>query len=292
MKKEVIAKSLFDYSDYRSYLSNYAKEMKLHKKSWSLGSWSKQLGLANTASLSRVIKGDRAPGDELVEKLVSYFGFNQRHAEYFRHLVNMDKQKNNVAVRMLLMDRLKSLHPQKAFIEVDHQVFQSISQWYCSFLRELMNLKSPYRTLVQDPESLVQSVPFALSQREITEAISILSELNLVKKDPETGQYTATDVAVDTKPDLTSEGVRIYFERNLDNAKVAIRKVETLDREFFSLSFCMQKSRIAEAKEAIREFRSEFLKKFEAVPDSADQVYQFQVQLFPYLKNINKNNKE
>ena len=290
MKREIASKTVFDYSDYRSYLSNYAKEMKAKKKTWSLGTWAKQLGLANTASLSRVLNGDRAPGDDLVGKLVSYFGFNQRHSEYFRHLVNIDKQKNNVAVRMLLMDRLKALHPEKTFVEVDHEVFQSISQWYCSFLRELMNLKSPYNDLVQDHATLAESVPFALTQREITEAIAVLSRLNLIKKDVETGRYRATDVAIDTKPDLTSEGVRLYFERNLENAKTAIRKVGTLEREFFSLSFCMEKSRMAEAKEAIREFRSEFLRKFEAVPDSADQVYQFQIQLFPYLKN--KNNKE
>jgi hypothetical protein len=72
----------------------------------------------------------------------------------------------------------------------------------------------------------------------------------------------------------------------LEHAKTALRKVRLEEREFTSTTLLMSTGQMSEAKELMREFKMKFEKIMEK--ESGDQVYQFQLQLFPLSKKITK----
>ena len=84
-----------DFSDYRSFLLSYAQDMKRRRPSWSYRSWAKKLELGAVSSITKIIQGDRNPGPVLIEKLIRYFKFRERDAQYFRDLVQLHKIKQD-----------------------------------------------------------------------------------------------------------------------------------------------------------------------------------------------------
>lgn len=86
---------LFEFKNYREFLLAYASYQKARYPHWSYGSWARKLGVGGTATITRVLRGDRDPGPLLVEKLIQHFAFSTKEAEYFRSLVHLSKVEHH-----------------------------------------------------------------------------------------------------------------------------------------------------------------------------------------------------
>jgi hypothetical protein len=98
--------NLFACESYTAYLRQHF--LAERSPTFTYGAWATRLGLANTASLTRILAGERQAGDRIVESLIDYFKFNQSEAEYFRLLVRVEKEQDPL-VKDLLRTQLKHL---------------------------------------------------------------------------------------------------------------------------------------------------------------------------------------
>jgi hypothetical protein len=62
-----------NFGDYRNFLKTHFEIKQKQKPNWSLGAWAKRLDLKATSSLTKIINGEREPGDCITEKLIQYF---------------------------------------------------------------------------------------------------------------------------------------------------------------------------------------------------------------------------
>ncbi len=237
------------------------------------------MGLANTASLSRVIKGDREPGESISEKLTDYFQFTPEQKAYFKYLILLDKTKDDTYLKTLLMEKLQEIHPEKKFALLDEKVFKVISSWHYFVLREMVRLKN-FRL---NFDEIAKNLLFKLTPSEVKEAIHTLEVLGLLSRDSE-GKLVQADPQIDTQNDVASEASKRNHEENLENAKWAIRNVGITEREFSSVCFSLKTSDLPEAKKMIRMFKNKFMEKFETPHGQGEEVYQLQIQLFPFTK--------
>lgn len=278
--------NLFQYTDYRTFLSDYAKISKSAPGSrFSLGQWARRLGLGSTASLTRILAGDRMPGKAMTQKLVAYFCFTPSEAQYFEHLVLLDKSKSP-AVSVLLMEKLKTLHPKRQFRPLDHETFLAISNWYYFALREMV-LQEDFE---EDPVCLIRQLNFKITAREVSQAIQLMLRLGLLKRDAN-GKLEQATPHIEWSNDIASEASKRNHEQNLENAKIALRSFSPAEREITSLCLTMSSTDLGRAKQMIRDFKQKFMEEFER-PKGGDQTFQFQVQLFPMTKANKKNPKE
>lgn len=268
------------FTDYRTFLTAYVQETKRAKPSWSYGAWAQSLGLKTTSSITKIMQGQREPGPEVTEKLIKYFHFNQKQAQYFRDLVRLQKIKNDPRLSVLLMQKMGKDHPDASLRIMDDKVFLTISNWYFLALRELCRA----RYFKEEPEWISQQFHFKVTSRDISQAIKALLDIQLLKRDKQ-GRLKIVDGRIDTTTDIASEAIKLYHEQMLTHAREAIRKFSTREREITSTSLLMSSKNIGKAKTLIREFRDNFEKLMEE--DSGDQVYQIQIQLFPLTKEGN-----
>ncbi len=70
---------------------DYASYKKAVTKNWSLGVWTSQLGTSGTASISRILSGDRIPGEKLTKTLIADLKMSAIEGEYFKRLVNRER---------------------------------------------------------------------------------------------------------------------------------------------------------------------------------------------------------
>ncbi len=271
--------NVFNYSSFRAYLYDYIRDNKRKNRGFSLSKMAKKMGLANTASLSRVIKGDREPGESISEKLTDYFQFSPEQKAYFKYLILLDKTKDDTYLKTLLMEKLKEIHPEKKFALLDEKVFKVISSWHYFVLREMVRLEN-FRL---NHDEITKNILFKITPSEVKDAIHTLEVLGLLKRDAE-GKLVQEDPQIDTQSDVASEASKRNHEENLDNAKWALRNVNIFEREFNSVCFTIRKSDLPEAKKMIRLFKSKFLERFEAKHGEGQEVYQLQLQLFPFTR--------
>ena len=272
------------FTDYRTFLVAYAQEMKRKKPDWSYGGWAKRLGLKATSSITKIVQGDREPGEQITEQLVEYFQFKDKEAQYFRDLVRLSKIRKDPRLSVLLLEKMSKEHPQSSQRLLDGKTFSVISNWYYLPLRELTRVPGFH----EDPEWIAKKFRFKLTAREVAQAIRTMLDLKLLLRN-EKGQLEICEGRVTTGDDVADEGIKRYHEQMIDNAKDALRSVDVSAREFTASSLAIRTSNLPKAKELIREFRKNFARLMEE--DSGDAVYQIQIQLFPLTKPQNLNEK-
>ena len=274
MKNEI---SIRQFTDYRTFLIAHAQDMKRIRPEWSYGSWAKRLGLKATSSITKIIHGEREPGEQITEQLVTYFQFDERDATYFRDLVRLNKIRKDPRLSLLLLEKMSKENPQVAYRFLDDKTFSVISNWYYLPLRELIG--NPH--FVEDAEWIVKQFRFKLTAREVSQAIDTMLELNLIQRKDD-GKLTLAEGRISTNNDVASEGIKRYHEQMLDHAKLSLRNTEVAEREFTASSLSLRIETLEKAKEVIRDFRRHFADLIEET--AGDTVYQLQIQLFPLTK--------
>lgn len=270
------------FTDYRTFLVAHAQEMKQKKRSWSYSLWSKNLGLKATSSLTKIIQGHREPGELITKKLIQYFKFDDKQAAYFKDLVRLKKIQRDPKLCVLLMEKMDQECADSPLRILDDKTFLIISNWYFLALRELFRI----RKMKEDPLFIAEKFHFKVNSLDISKAINILIEKNLLARN-KNGSLCVADGRLDTTNDISSEAIKRYHEQMLENAKTALRSLSVEEREFTSTTFVMNSNKIKVAKELIRDFKA----RFEALldDDKGDQVYQIQIQLFPLTQQFKRN---
>lgn len=277
---------IFQHSCFRSFLLAHAEAKKAKTRGWSYRRWAKDLGLENAATLTRIIKGDRAPGPEITEKFVRYFAFSKSQAEFFKHLVRLEKTRED-DVRVLILDRLRKLHPERRFQELDHQTFMAISNWYFCPIRESARMKNA----PSDPAEIAKALRSKVTPTQVKEAIEILVKLGLLARDS-TGKLKYAGGIIDTKPGIATEGAKRYLEQFLDQARSALRETPIEEHSYFGTAVAIRKDKIPEAKKLIHEFKERFIALVAAEEGQGEIIYQFQSQFFPVLKGTDEGEEK
>ncbi len=272
-----VAIKVKQFTDYRSFLFAYIQEAKARNPQWTYGSWSKRLGLKNTSSITKIIQGERNPGSEITEKLINYFRFSGRDAQYFRDLVTLKKMEGNTRMSSLLLEKMGKEHPNGTLKILDDRTFRVISNWFYLPIREMTRMKD----FQNDSTWIASKLRFAVPTQDVKQAIKVLKSLGLLINDSK-GKLKVAQGRLDTSNDLASEAIKKYHEQMIENAKASVRLVSVESREITGATLVMNSAHLPKAKELIREFRKKFSELFEE--ELGDSVYQIQVQLFPLTK--------
>ncbi|MGZ3796230.1 MAG: DUF4423 domain-containing protein [Pseudobdellovibrionaceae bacterium] len=265
------------FTDYRSFLLAHVQDMKSTKKNWSCGVWTQTLGLKTTSSITKILNGERDPGPQITERLIHYFRFDTKQAQYFRDLIKLQKIKHDPRLSVLLMEKMGKNHPDAKLRIIDDKSFQVISNWYYLAVRELCRM----RNFKEDPEWIAEEFLFKVTARETASAIKTLLALGLLVRNAK-GHLCLAEGRLNTANDISNEAIKRYHEQMLENAKRALRTVPPNEREITSTTLVMSSSNMEKAKELIRDFKNNFEKLMEE--DSGDRVFQIQIQLFPLTK--------
>ncbi len=262
------------FLDYRAFLLAHVQEARAKNSRWTFGMWARLLGVKGTASITRVIQGEREPGKLLTERLVCYFDFHPDEAQYFQDLIQLHKVRNDAKLSVALLEKIGKRHPNCALRVLDEASFATISNWYSFVIREMVRLKD----FEASPEVIAAKLLFPISEREVAVAIENLLKVGLLRRDGE-GKLHVSEGRVHTIDDYANEAVKRYHEQMLENAKASLRLIPVERRDVSAITLSMPRHAISKAKELIREFQDKFSQLLEQ--EESDAVYQLQVQLFP-----------
>lgn len=276
-------KTLFEYIDYRKFLSEYYLEKKDNTKYFSYRYFSQAAGIKSPSFLKQVIDGKRNLTNLTIEKFCLALNLNSKEALYFRHLVlfnqatiGRQKQEHYSVLRSLSKSVKESVLRAAQYDYFD--------KWYTVVIRELVclyNFRDDYEEI---GKSLLPSVPGSA----VKQAINLLLKLELLIKNKD-NSFSQSDKAIVVDEDVTSLAIRNFTKKMFDHAQSALENVEKSKRNISGLTIGISPRSYDIITSEIEAFKDR-IKRVVADDDDSSQVYQLNVALFPMSKNM-KNKK-
>jgi uncharacterized protein (TIGR02147 family) len=268
---------IFEYSDYRSYLKGVLADKIKKNPKYSLRAMAKHLTIS-PGQLSMVLQGKKRISQESTLQIASRLELNERESDYFSNLVHLDKAKTQ-KTKDFIIRKIEHIHPNQKVHSLQMDVFRMMSDWRHVAVLEMIDLDN----FKSDSAWIAKRLE--ISQPEVNVIIDRLERLKLIKK--ENNILIKTNDFLAAKSEERNESLRDYHRQIL---KKGIDNLETQapDKlEMASITMSIDVSKIKEAKNRMREFRTQmanFLTK-----GKKTQTYVLSTHLFNLTTGETKN---
>lgn len=268
--------SVFDYQNYRLFLSDFLNYKKQHEKGFSQRDILRKMGITSSGFLSNVLSGRNNLTTTQVATLSKVLKLNKPEAAYFEAMVLFTQaktidEKNTYYSRMVKLQKskFKSLKPGQLSL---------FAKWHYAVIRELIY----FHEFRGDYKALAKMVDPPISPKEAEEAIRELEKIGLIKKESD-GIYRQKSGIVTTGDEIRSFHVANFILESLKRAERALDTVPSSERDMSVLTLKLSKKKMKEIKTEIQMFRKKLLRMAETDTDQ-EQVYQCNINFFPATK--------
>lgn len=267
--------SIFEYSDYRQYLSDYYSQKKLKNSGYSHRVFASQAGLSSPSHLLMIIKGKRNLSMKTIPKFADGLKLTLKEKRFFELLV-LYNQTEDLQMKAKYFGEIISIKANLAGLhKLEKEKFDFLSKWYAVAIYVLIDLKN----FKPDPTWISKRLGSKVSAAQVKETLTSLFNLKMIETDPLKGLKQVSG-AVTVADDTKSIAVFEYHNSMIRLAAEALRKNSHSEREMNGATISIPKDKLPEFKEKIRAFRKE-INQLASSYENPDEVYQLNVQLFP-----------
>lgn len=273
---------VFDYTDYRAYLSDYYKVMKLRSKAFSYRYFAQKAQIKSSGFYKELVDGKRSLSRSLILKFSEALKLNKKEAEYFENMVYFNESKS-IEEKRLYFKKMMASYDSKAYKLLADQ-YEYFSKWYYVAVRELLSVIN----FSDDYAALAAMLHPSIRPDQARKAIQILEKLNLIRKDVQ-GFYRRCDPVLTTGYPPEDKRINLLNIINFQKTMLAMAeqaydrcRIKQIDMSTLTLSISEETYRLM--KEEIANFRKKLLGMAEK--DTApDRIYQLNYQFFPISKH-------
>lgn len=267
--------NIFEYSDYRQYLSDYYVNKKSINSGYSHRVFAKQAGLGSPSHLLMIIKGERNLSIKTVEKFAEGLKLSAKEKKYFELMV-LFNQTEDLELKAKYFSEIMNLKiSTNKLYRLEKEKFDFLSKWYVVAVYVLLDLKE----FSSDPLWIVKRLGGKITPAQAKEALDNLIKLGMIEVDPVRG-YRQTSGAITVPDDTKSIAVFNYHQSMIRLGSEALRMVPQSLREMNGATITIPKDKLPEIKEKIRAFRKE-INQLASSFENPSEVFQLNIQFFP-----------
>ncbi len=263
------------FKDYHEILTTEFERRKFANSSYSLRAFARDLGLS-APRLSQLMakKSGLSPesAKELAEKLklspdMTNWFCDSAGATFARNA----KEKAEFSKRVAQYKR-----EAKKFGEIHLEYFKVIADWFHFAILEL--------TYLEDFENSTawMATKLGITKAEVITAVERMKKLGLLTE--KNGKLIDTFKFLATPSDVPSVALRKFNAQLMKKATEALNDQDVLQREISSNIFSVDKTKLPEFKDRIREFRRD-MERFASEAKDKNSVYCLGMQFFELIKN-------
>jgi len=264
-------KQIYEYENYREYLSDFFKEMKKKKKAFSLRYFAQKAGFVSHSYANYIMEGKRNASEKSVTKLIKGIGLVGKKADYFRTLVKYNQAKDNKQKDECFRDLSRIKKNTKAY-KLNRDYYSYFDEWYYPIIRHIVS----YFDWDGDYKKLSRMVDPKITEIQAKNAVDNLLKIGIIKK--------SGNIYSSVADYITSDGIpREYrrFER-LNLLKRGIEAAELKDSKdrFVTYStLSLSKDAYEESIKILEEAKKKIIQR--AMKDEKiHKVYQMVLEIF------------
>lgn len=269
-------KSIFEYTNYRTFLDDFYHYRKSQDHKFSFRVFSRAAGFSSSNFIKLLILGDKNAGEKSVKQLCQACHLNKKESEYFALLVTFDQVKTDKEKNDLLK-QISTIRMKRKISTIETEQFSYYSDWYNPILRELLDGKP---TSISHHELARMVIPPILP-KQVKRSIDLLIEIGMLEV--ENGLYKQANRLIRTNSNVASLAVRNFHSTMSQLAEQAIHTVDKEHRNMTSVTGKISYKTYEKIIEKVTEFRKELVHLI-AEEENADRVYHMNFQLFPLSK--------
>ncbi len=273
--------NIFNYQDYRKFLSDYYNEKKNAASSFSYQNFSRKIGFASKSFVFNVIKGKKTLSRASVVRMCGALGLNKTEAAYFENLVYFN-QALTFTERNFYFEKLNSIQPATTEAsrarDLRQDQFEFYSRWYHVVVRSLIDLYPS----VKDPATLAKMVHPAITPKQAQKSIELLTRLGLIHK-RSNGTYAISCKLLSTAQELQSLAVQQFHLTCMEHAAKALKELPGDKRNFSGLTLGVSRKAYGTICKELYAFQNKIFSIAEN-DEGSDGVYQFNFHFFPVSK--------
>jgi uncharacterized protein (TIGR02147 family) len=273
--------SVFKYTDYRKYLSDYYLEQKRARKAFSYRFFARKAGINSVGLYKDVVEGRQNLGRALIIKFSVAIGHTKKEAEYFENMVFFNEART-AQERKLFFERMISTQSAQGRI-IDETKYEYYQKWYYSAVRSLISIGR-----FKNDDRSCRKIAGILNPRirpdKVKKALDVLKRLEFIAEDAD-GFFVLVDAVITTGVLQPEKNVAILNVVNFQK-EVTVLANEAFDTfgpediNLATLTLGISDSTKALIKEELAVVRNRIasLAEKDAAPD---RVFQLNMQFFP-----------
>ena len=271
--------NIYDYSDYRKFLSDFYELEKSLDPTFSYRVFAAAINM-DASLLLKILQGKRHISSKGIEPFIQFFRFKEGKAEYFREMVAYAKAKSNAEVRTHF-ESLQRMRPSNCR-ELDEARYRYFQQWYYPMIRSALDVFD-YRS-PEHAAALGECCIPKLTASQVENAVESLLQLGLAHQRKD-GRIVPTDAHLKTQEHWLSASISEYQRSIAELAHRSIAETPKENRDISTLTMALDSSQIQRIREIIAEARKSIVNVANSMPSQiCDSVYQLNFQLFPMMK--------
>lgn len=269
-------KSIFQYTNYRTFLDDYYQYRKSQDHKFSFRVFGRAAGFSSSNFIKLLILGDKNAGEKSVKQLCQACHLNKKESDYFALLVQFDQAKTDSEKNEFLKE-ISSIRVKRKISTIEYEQFSYYSDWYNPILRELLDGKP----VTISHEEMAKMVVPQILPKQVKRSIELLLEIGMLEiKD---GIYHQANRLIKTDSNIQSLAVRNFHSTMSQLAEQAIHTVDKDHRNMTSVTGKISHKTYEKIIDKVSEFRQELVHLI-AEEEDANRVYHMNFQLFPLSK--------
>lgn len=278
MQPRQLLPSIYEFLDYREYLSDLTKTLKKEKR-FNLRNFAKNAEIRSPGYLKMVIDGRRNLSFDTIEKFCKALSLEGKEKKYFEKLV-LYNQTQSPDQKKDYFDSLITLRPATSERTLEKQHSRYYSNPHYVTIREMVALKD----FQEDSKWIAARCFPPIRPSEAKNAIDMLLELKLLARD-KNGSLIQTETSLQTEDRNTQEAEAYhYHEAILDQARQALGRLSQNERHYYALTIPLKKKQYDEIVNDFYAFRDKALRKVESISEDYEDVYQMNFQIYPVTR--------
>lgn len=248
-------------------LRNQLIDFQKKNPAFSLRSFAKKLQVS-PSSLSEILNGKRNVSKKLAVRILTRLGSDPKDQNKIIQL--FDYGKNGIKVSS----------PKNKYLELSADQFQILSQWHHFAILSLAET----RGFSADPIWIAERLGIKISDAD--GALERLQRLGFIEWNRAKKNLKVCQGEMATSDDISNTAVR---QSHFEDLKLAAQKLDEVDvneRDFTSITIAMDKTKLPEAKNMIRDFQDQLAAFLETGKQT--EVYKICFHLFPLSQNLKK----
>jgi uncharacterized protein (TIGR02147 family) len=278
-------KTIFEYIDYRKFLSSFYNTQKSSSRFFSYRYFAQKAKLHSPSFLKHVIDGKRNLTRPMIENFCIGLGLTEKEAVYFRNLVLFNQAKTSIE-KQEYYSNLRSMSGGVKESVLNADQFDFFSNWYTPVIRELI-CQFDFK---DDIKKIAAMLLPPILPSEVKAAIKVLLRLKLVRRQDD-GTYFQCDSAIVADSEVASMAMRSFSKAMIEHSKNAVEAIGWQQRHISGITIGISPETYDVLSAEIEAFKDR-VKLIVNRDTESCLVYQMNLSLFPLSRSVRTLNSE
>lgn len=274
-----VIKSVFEYDDYRSFMSDYY-QWKKRTSAFSWREFAKVSGFSSPNYLKVVCDGKSGLSNPGTKRVAKAMGLVGAEYDYFLQLVRFGQAKKDAEKEDAYAEMINIVSSHQVRV-LEGESISFYESWKYPVLRELAPMMPGAK-----PSDLSKACRGAFSAEEVRNALAFLTRAKFLRKTA-SDVYEQEDRSLQASVAAIPTQVRAMHKEMANFAKDAIEKYPVSERNFSGATIGIDEEDYAKIVEELDACRKRIIS-IATAKKGGNRVYRVNLQLFPLTEKILK----